>query len=77
MTADTFHARGRAAAEGVNCFKSLGIQICQRGEGPLHQINQLSGAMPCLNKHLSPGPFAFSPAIDVARTVLGRQIAAR
>lgn len=31
--------------------------------------------MPCLNKHLSPGPFAFSPAIDAVRAVLGRQIA--
>lgn len=36
---------GWAAAEGVNCFRFVGIQIRQPEGGTNHQINHLSGMM--------------------------------
>lgn len=53
---------GRAAAEGVNCFRFVGIQICQPEGGTDHQINHLSGTMAGPEQALTLMLFVFSLA---------------
>lgn len=45
----------QAAADGVNCFRFVSIQIRQPDGGADHQINHLSSVMPCLNEPLASG----------------------
>lgn len=53
---------GQAAADGVNCFRFVSIQICQPDGGADCPINHFSSVMPCLNESLASGLFAFSLA---------------
>lgn len=46
---------GQAAADGVNCFRFVSVQIRQLDGGADHQINHLSSVMPCLTEPLASG----------------------